>query len=92
MTLNLNVSHSPAPSSPSVDYKDSKELTRATEKYHRALVDEAKAHIEHLAQGVPGPQAERIRRGETEDSRVALIVRLTNALEAQLNKAKGEEQ
>lgn len=45
------------------------------------LVREARDHIEHIAQGVPGAMADRIRRGENEDPRTSLIVRLANEVE-----------
>lgn len=47
---------------------------------HSALIAEAKAHIEKLAHGIPGSQADRVRRGENADPRTSLIVRLTQAL------------
>ncbi len=49
---------------------------------YKPLIEEAREHIEHLAQGVPGAQADRIRRGESDDPRTALVVRLADALEA----------
>jgi hypothetical protein len=46
------------------------------------LIAEARANIEHLAKGIPGSMADRVRAGEADDPRVSLIVRLADALEA----------
>lgn len=45
------------------------------------LIAEARKHIEHLVHGIPGGQADRVRRGESSDPRVSLVVRLADALE-----------
>jgi hypothetical protein len=46
------------------------------------VLAEARANIEHLAKGIPGSMADRVRAGEADDPRVSLIVRLADALEA----------
>lgn len=46
------------------------------------LVDEARENVESAARGVPDSQAARLRAGIADDPRLALIVRLTRALEA----------
>lgn len=48
----------------------------------QTLVDEARENVESAARGVPDSQAARLRAGIADDPRLALIVRLTRALEA----------
>jgi len=51
------------------------------------LVAEAREHIDHLCEGLPEPLASSVRAGVTEDRRLSLLVRLTDALEATIPRA-----
>lgn len=46
---------------------------------YKALIEEARAHIEQIAMGVPESQADLVRRGENDDRRTSLIVHLADA-------------
>lgn len=56
------------------------------------LIAEAIDHVEHIAQGVPGMMGERLRRGENDDPRTSLVVRLRKLAEAQQQRIRDLEQ